>query len=202
MAVDRPRLGHAPRRDGGDARHRRRPSPAELAELMVGRRVLLRVEKAPRAARRAAARGRGPRRSSTSAACCASPRSSLRRSRAGEIVGIAGVAGNGQTELLEALAGMRRPVLGTIRLDGRTHRARRSSDPHAHAASSACCMCRRTGCASGSFRPFAAFESAILGFTDDPRLRRRAAPRSPPAWSRDLARQDGAATTSARRRRG
>jgi general nucleoside transport system ATP-binding protein len=38
--------------------------------------------------------------------------------RAGEIVGIAGVQGNGQTELVEALSGMRQPVTGTIRLDG------------------------------------------------------------------------------------
>ncbi len=34
---------------------------------------------------------------------------------AGEIVGIAGVDGNGQSELVEALAGVRRPMSGTIR---------------------------------------------------------------------------------------
>jgi general nucleoside transport system ATP-binding protein len=39
--------------------------------------------------------------------------------RAGEIVGIAGVQGNGQTELVEALSGMRQPASGAIRLDGR-----------------------------------------------------------------------------------
>jgi len=38
--------------------------------------------------------------------------------RAGEIVGIAGVQGNGQTELVEALTGMRSPVSGTVRLMG------------------------------------------------------------------------------------
>src|SRR5438309_4859931 len=38
--------------------------------------------------------------------------------RAGEIVGIAGVAGNGQEELVEALIGLRKPTGGTIRLGG------------------------------------------------------------------------------------
>jgi simple sugar transport system ATP-binding protein len=39
--------------------------------------------------------------------------------RAGEIVGIAGVAGNGQDELVESIIGLRRPHAGTIRLEGR-----------------------------------------------------------------------------------
>jgi len=36
--------------------------------------------------------------------------------RAGEILGIAGVAGNGQDELVEAITGLRKPVSGSIRL--------------------------------------------------------------------------------------
>jgi len=39
--------------------------------------------------------------------------------RAGEIMALAGVQGNGQTELVEALAGMRRVESGTITLNGR-----------------------------------------------------------------------------------
>jgi simple sugar transport system ATP-binding protein len=39
--------------------------------------------------------------------------------RAGEIVGVAGVEGNGQRELVEALAGMRTPSSGTIEILGR-----------------------------------------------------------------------------------
>jgi ABC-type uncharacterized transport system ATPase subunit len=36
-----------------------------------------------------------------------------------EILGIAGVEGNGQTELVEALVGIRRPTAGTLRMNGR-----------------------------------------------------------------------------------
>jgi simple sugar transport system ATP-binding protein len=39
--------------------------------------------------------------------------------RAGEILGIAGVAGNGQEELVEALTGLRRPASGSVTLGGR-----------------------------------------------------------------------------------
>ncbi|HDQ35181.1 MAG TPA: ABC transporter ATP-binding protein [Chloroflexi bacterium] len=38
--------------------------------------------------------------------------------RAGEIVGVAGVQGNGQTELIEVLTGLRSPASGTVRLMG------------------------------------------------------------------------------------
>jgi simple sugar transport system ATP-binding protein len=38
---------------------------------------------------------------------------------AGEIVGVAGIEGSGQRELVEALLGLRQPVAGTIRLRGR-----------------------------------------------------------------------------------
>ncbi len=38
--------------------------------------------------------------------------------RAGEILGIAGVAGNGQDELVESIIGLRKPTAGTVTLDG------------------------------------------------------------------------------------
>jgi simple sugar transport system ATP-binding protein len=48
--------------------------------------------------------------------------------RAGEIVAIAGVAGNGQRELAEAIAGIRAPEQGRVRIGGRPVRA---GDPRA-----------------------------------------------------------------------
>jgi ABC-type uncharacterized transport system ATPase subunit len=39
--------------------------------------------------------------------------------RSGEIVGVAGVAGNGQRELAETITGLRRPTAGTVRLGSR-----------------------------------------------------------------------------------
>ncbi|HTO81506.1 MAG TPA: ATP-binding cassette domain-containing protein, partial [Methylomirabilota bacterium] len=90
-------------------------SREQLAEMMVGRKVLLRVEK-PAAtlggivlgvSHLGVVDGAGvPRVKDVSFTV-----------RAGEIVGIAGVSGNGQSELLEALAGMRR-YSGDVRLDG------------------------------------------------------------------------------------
>ena len=102
-------------------------SPRELAALMVGRQVEL---AAPRRARGAArhrrrARGRG------AAACAATAASDAVKGvslsvRHGEIVGVAGVAGNGQRELAEAITGIRPPAPGAVRVDGRELR---SSDP-------------------------------------------------------------------------
>ena len=50
--------------------------------------------------------------------------------RAGEILGVAGVDGNGQQELVEVLTGMRAPTSGEIRFDGSTVE---HLDPHAFA---------------------------------------------------------------------
>lgn len=41
--------------------------------------------------------------------------------RAGEVFGIAGVGGNGQNELVDAVMGLRQPTAGVLRLDGQVH---------------------------------------------------------------------------------
>jgi ABC-type uncharacterized transport system ATPase subunit len=90
----------------------------ELAELMVGRRVLLRVQKGE-------ARPGDVVLSVRNVSVKDNRRVTMVDNvsfdvRAGEIVGIAGVAGNGQSELLEAIAGIRKPSAGEIVLNGNT----------------------------------------------------------------------------------
>jgi general nucleoside transport system ATP-binding protein len=46
--------------------------------------------------------------------------------RGGELVGLAGIAGNGQKELIEALTGQRQVSAGTIRIDGEIYQATRA----------------------------------------------------------------------------
>jgi general nucleoside transport system ATP-binding protein len=89
----------------------------ELAELMVGRRVLLRVQKGE-------ARPGDVVLSVRNVSVKDNRRVTMVDNvsfdvRAGEIVGIAGVAGNGQSELLEAIAGIRKPSSGEIVLNSK-----------------------------------------------------------------------------------
>ena len=140
-------------------------SVGELAELMVGRRVLLRVDKGH--AKPGAvvlevknltwkdAKGT-PRVDNVSFTV-----------RAGEIVGIAGVSGNGQSELLDCIAGITRAASGEIIFEGRA--AGPDCNPH---------TLRNDGMAHvpedrqhrGLISGFDASESAILGWHRDEAL--------------------------------
>jgi ABC-type uncharacterized transport system ATPase subunit len=93
---------------------------AELARMMVGREVLLRVEKTEATTGAVVLDVRG--------LSVESPDKTRRLNnvsfqvRAGEIVGIAGVEGNGQTELIETLAGLVAPgakIGGEIEFEGK-----------------------------------------------------------------------------------
>nr|WP_233275395.1 ATP-binding cassette domain-containing protein [Vibrio fluvialis] len=49
--------------------------------------------------------------------------------RAGELVGIAGVSGNGQSEILSLLSGILKPTSGTIQMNGHTISPQHPADP-------------------------------------------------------------------------
>ena len=91
-------------------------SPEELAEMMVGRKVLLEVDKTPAQPRGTAL--------SVSGLNLVDDRGVQRLTnvsfevKAGEIFGVAGVSGNGQAQLLEVLSGMEAPTSGTITIGG------------------------------------------------------------------------------------
>jgi simple sugar transport system ATP-binding protein len=92
-------------------------SPEKIAELMVGRPVL--VDLAKTKANPGAVVLEVSGLSALSRRGLPALRDVSFEVRAGEILGIAGVEGNGQTELVEVLAGIRAPSAGTVRLEGR-----------------------------------------------------------------------------------
>jgi ABC-type uncharacterized transport system ATPase subunit len=88
-----------------------------LARLMVGRDVLLRVEKQDRAPADPVLEVEGL--SVSDDRGLPAVRDVSLNVRSGEIVGLAGVDANGQSELIEALVGLRKPDAGQIRVAGR-----------------------------------------------------------------------------------
>jgi ABC-type uncharacterized transport system ATPase subunit len=90
----------------------------ELAELMVGRKVNLHVEKEPAVIRGEILKVEN---------LCAKDQRGLPAVKnlnltvhGGEILGIAGVDGNGQSEFLEVLTGLKKATSGSITLDGKS----------------------------------------------------------------------------------
>jgi len=87
-----------------------------LAEMMVGRAVKFRVDKEPAKPGRVVLTIRDLTVHGSHGHHAV--RNLSLDVRAGEILGLAGVDGNGQTELLRAIAGLQRPVSGSVILDG------------------------------------------------------------------------------------
>jgi simple sugar transport system ATP-binding protein len=102
-------------------------SVEELAELMVGRRVLLRVEKGD--ANPAEVKLSVENLTVRDSRGIAMVDNVSFTVRAGEIVGIAGVAGNGQSHLIEAITGIRRAESGRVLLDGKPIGVTGAADP-------------------------------------------------------------------------
>jgi ABC-type uncharacterized transport system ATPase subunit len=136
----------------------------ELAEMMVGRRVLLRVTKGEAKP--------GDFQLSVKGLTVKDSRGVTMVSnvsfdvRAGEIIGIAGVAGNGQSELIEAIAGIRAAKSGEVELCGKPVDVTGEADP---------AELRERGLAHvpedrhhmGLVLPFEENENSILGYHND-----------------------------------
>lgn len=139
-------------------------SVEELAELMVGRHVLLRVEKGEAKP--------GDVKLAVQNLTVKDSRGVVMVDnvsfdvRAGEIVGIAGVAGNGQSQMIEAIAGIRRAENGRVLLDGEPIGVTGEADPF---------MLRKRGMAHvpedrhhmGLVLQFEENENSILGYHGD-----------------------------------
>ncbi len=83
--------------------------------------------------------------------------------RAGEIVGIAGVSGNGQSELLEVLSGLHAPVKGSLALGGRNFAPGAWLDPRT-ARTLGLAHVPEDRHARAMVMSFQAWESAVLGY--------------------------------------
>jgi ABC-type uncharacterized transport system ATPase subunit len=89
---------------------------ATLASLMVGREILLSIDKEPAQPKDVTLRVRDLEVDDDRGILAVTDLSL--EVRAGEIFGVAGVEGNGQRELVEAITGMRPKRAGTVELDG------------------------------------------------------------------------------------
>lgn len=139
-------------------------SVSELAELMVGRSVLMSVDKQDATP--------GEEKLVVENLTVKDDRGVVMVDdvsfsvKAGEIVGIAGVAGNGQSELMEAISGIMRAESGKICLDGKPIGATGHADP---------ALLRERGMAhvpedrhhAGLVLPFPEKENSILGYQGD-----------------------------------
>lgn len=139
-------------------------SKADIAELMVGRKVLLQVDKQPAKADKPLIKvnqltvkdGLG----------VARVKEVSFEVRAGEVVGIAGVSGNGQSELMEALSGIMPIDNGSIEINGVNVTAKQPLSSS---------KARQLGVAHvpedrhkmGMVSHFPAYESAVLGYHND-----------------------------------
>ncbi|MCF6344434.1 MAG: ATP-binding cassette domain-containing protein, partial [Devosiaceae bacterium] len=92
-------------------------NPSELAELMVGRSVLMEVKKGKANPQEIKLEVKNLEIKDDIGVTRVKGVSF--NVRAGEIVGIAGVSGNGQSELLEAISGMRKQSSGEILVNGK-----------------------------------------------------------------------------------
>ena len=147
-------------------------SPEALAELMVGRKVLLEVDKTPSVPGKVVLSVHNlvvkdehgvTRLKGVSFDICA-----------GEILGIAGVAGNGQSELLEALGGIARAT-GAIVLNGANLPLTGASNNGQTRRAAGIAHVPEDRQALGLIMDFSAWENVALGYHNAPEYQKNAA---------------------------
>ncbi|MBU3028581.1 ABC transporter ATP-binding protein [Paracoccus marinaquae] len=148
-------------------------SPEELAELMVGRKVLLEIDKAP-------ANPGAPVLEVRDLKLVDDEGVERLRGisfdiRAGEILGIAGVSGNGQTQLLELLGGYPEKgskVSGTIRMNGEVLDLTGTKSDAATRRRRGIGHVPEDRQVEGLIMDFAAWENVAFGYHDKPEYQR------------------------------
>jgi simple sugar transport system ATP-binding protein len=106
--------------------------------------------------------------------------------RSGEIVGIAGVSGNGQSELLDVLAGLLTPTSGELQVGDQVFTTKRWLDS-SQARELRIAHVPEDRHRRGLVLPFSAWESAVLGYQQRPRYSRR-------GWMRQRQMRDDCST--------
>lgn len=148
-------------------RHTANTSPPELAELMVGRSVLLKVDKEVAQPKEVLLEIKGLE--FTDKQGVKRIKNIDLQVRSGEILGIAGVSGNGQSLLLEIIAGLEKATKGEMVVKGEQINIVKGVDAE---------EIRKLGIAHvpedrhnmGLVLPFEEWENSILGYHNDPKL--------------------------------
>ena len=142
-------------------------NPQELAELMVGRKVLLRVDKAPAQPKDVVLEIENLR--VIDDAGVERVKGINLNLRAGEVLGIAGVAGNGQSELLEVLGGYQ-TASGKITVNGQEiDLTGKKSDGQSRRARGIAHVPEDRQ-SEGLIMDYSAWENVVFGYHEDPQF--------------------------------
>jgi simple sugar transport system ATP-binding protein len=140
-------------------------SPENLAELMVGRKVLLRVDKAPAQPKQHVLEITDL--NVVDDAGVARLTDVSLSLRAGEILGIAGVAGNGQSELLEVLGGYQ-SATGSVKVNGAALDLTGADSDGQSRRANGIAHVPEDRQREGLIMDFTAWENAVFGYHRDP----------------------------------
>ncbi len=144
-------------------------SPEDLAERMVGRKVLLRVDKTPANPGKTVLEVKDLR--VVDEDKIERLRSISFSMRAGEILGIAGVSGNGQTQLLEVLGGYQNAT-GSVMVNGQSIDLTGTHSDGQSRRARGISHVPEDRQAEGLIMEFMAWENMIFGYHHDPKYQK------------------------------